>query len=320
MSLSGNTIIQGSSGSPEYFSALSEGNSDNSSLGEFTLELGPGKYNTTISNILSKHCTEIKQSSEEITQTIVATSKKKLKELITKHNNELFSFMRRPDKTPAMVGLAEGIFKRYGQDIPTIKGVNTLAILKDLNLDASISTVVAGFDEELKKLRGATSTITGGLDDFLKQSRWMFNQYKLIGEEVLRLETNLYQKIETLDKLNNRIQLITSLNSNEALPELIDSFKKYVDNVYASTQIEDTYKELIECYKKWNICRQIISQYSSFKSDTCEPQCSICLSECVSYTIVPCGHTFCNTCIKKQNTTCYMCRGTIRERVKLFFT
>ena len=90
--------------------------------------------------------------------------------------------------------------------------------------------------------------------------------------------------------------------------------------MYASTQIETTYKELIVCYKKWNICRQIISQYSNFKSDTCEPQCSICLNEAVSYTIVPCGHTFCNSCIKKQNTTCYMCRGTIRERVKLFFT
>ena len=227
--------------------------------------------------------------------------------------------MSRPDKTPNMVGLAEGIFKKYGQDIPTIKGVNTNTVLKDLNLDASVSTVVAEFDDELKKLRGVTSSL-GGLDDFLKQSRWIFNQYKIIGEEVLRLETNLYQKIEILDKINNRIQLITNLTANDALPELIDSFKKYVGTVYASTQIETTYKELIECYKKWNICRQIISQYSTFKSDTCEPQCSICLNEVVSYTIVPCGHTFCNSCIKKQNTTCYMCRGTIRERVKLFFT
>ena len=313
-----NPIIQGSSGSPEYFSALSEG-SDNSALSEFTLDSSPGKYSTTVSNILSKHCTEIKQSSEEITQTIVATSKKKLKELITKHNNELFSFMSRPDKTPNMVGLAEGIFRKYGQDIPTIKGVNTNTVLKDLNLDASVSTVVAEFDDELKKLRGVTSSL-GGLDDFLKQSRWIFNQYKIIGEEVLRLETNLYQKIEILDKINNRLQLITNLTANDALPELIDSFKKYVGTMYASTQIETTYKELIECYKKWNICRQIISQYSNFKSDTCEPQCSICLNEAVSYTIVPCGHTFCNSCIKKQNTTCYMCRGTIRERVKLFFT
>ena len=202
-----NPIIQGSSGSPEYFSALSEG-SDNSALSEFTLDSSPGKYSTTVSNILSKHCTEIKQSSEEITQTIVATSKKKLKELITKHNNELFSFMSRPDKTPNMVGLAEGIFRKYGQDIPTIKGVNTNTVLKDLNLDASVSTVVAEFDDELKKLRGVTSSL-GGLDDFLKQSRWIFNQYKIIGEEVLRLETNLYQKIEILDKINNRIQLIT---------------------------------------------------------------------------------------------------------------
>jgi hypothetical protein len=73
-------------------------------------------------------------------------------------------------------------------------------------------------------------------------------------------------------------------------------------------------------YKKWNICRQIISLQNSIKEKNNEPQCAICLSEPISYTIVPCGHTFCSVCSKKQNTTCYICRGIIRERVKLFFT
>jgi len=36
--------------------------------------------------------------------------------------------------------------------------------------------------------------------------------------------------------------------------------------------------------------------------------------------IVPCGHTFCGGCAKKQNTNCYICRGQIRERIKLYFT
>lgn len=315
MSLSGNQILQGPPGSPEYSSSTWE-NSDGSSIVDFTLDTQvPGKIKSTISNILSKHCSEVKNTTEEITQIITTVSKKKLKELILKHNNELFAFMARPDKTPHTIGLAETIFRRYGQNTPTIKGNNTNTVLRDLNLDASACTVVAGFDEGLKKIKGE-----GGLDDFLKQTRWIFNQYKNIGEEVLRIETNLYQKIDLLDKLNNRVPMITSLATNTVLPELIDSFTKYVDSVYKSTQIEDNYKELVEGYKKWNICRQIISQFNNFNTEMHDPQCAICLIEQVSTAIVPCGHTFCSSCSKKQNTTCYMCRGTIRERIKLFFT
>jgi hypothetical protein len=288
---------------------------DGESISNFVLDSSlPGKYKSTISNILSKHCSEVKNASDELVQPI-NISRKKLKELINKHNNELFSFLAQPDKTPQMIDLAETIFRRYSHEIPTIRGNNTSAILKDLNLDISMCKVTQEFDEGLKKLQGE-----GGLDDFLKQVRWIFNQYKIIGEEVIRLETTLFQKIDMLDKLSSRMPMLTGLTNNEALPELIQSFTKYAESVYNTTKIEDNYKELVEAYKKWNICRQIISIHFNFKTDTQEPQCAICLTEPVSNAIVPCGHTFCSGCIKKQNTTCYICRGTIRERIKLYFT
>lgn len=316
MSSSNNQVLQGPSGSPEYAAAAWE-NGDGESIPDFSLDTTvPGKYKSTISNILSKHCSEVKNSSEDVTQSITSVSKKKLRELVSKHNNELFSFMARPDKTPHMIGLAETIFRRYGHEIPTIKGQNSGSILRDLNLDVSMCSVTASFDEGLRKQRGDA----GGLDDFLKQTRWIFNQYKNIGEEVLRLETTLYQKIDMLDKLNSRMPMVTSLTTNEALPELIESFTKYAATVYRTTHIEDNYKELVEAYKKWNVCRQIISLHSNFKNEIHDPQCAICLTDPVTTAIVPCGHTFCANCIKKQNTTCYICRGTIRERIKLFFT
>jgi hypothetical protein len=316
MSLSGgNNIIQGLSGSPGYGPVDLE-NGDGDSIQDFTVDTTvPGKFKSTISNILSKHCSEVKNVTEEVTYPISNISKKKLRELIQKHNNELFSFMSRQDKGPYMIGLAETIFRRYGHEVPTIKGNNTNTILRDLNLDVSMCSITSLFDDGIKKLRGE-----GSLEDFLKQMRWLFNQYKNIGEEVLRLETILYQKIEILDKLNSRTQMITSLANNEVLPELIESFTKYADSVYRTTQIEDSYKELVEAYKKWNICRQIIDVNNNFKNETNDPQCAICLTDVVTTAIVPCGHTFCGNCVKKQNTTCYICRGTIRERIKLYFT
>jgi hypothetical protein len=316
--MASNHIIR--AGANEYASAAWE---EGEHIPEISLDNPgvPGKYTATITNILSKHLSEAKNTSDEIVQPISSISKKKLKELITKHNNEIFSFMARPERTPHTLGLAETLFRRYGHEIPTIKGNNPNSILKDLNLDVSTCEVTSFFDEGLKKVtNGGNEVITGGINDFVQQMRWIYNQYKTIGEEVLRLETVLYEKMDLLDKLNSRMSLIIGLKPNDALPELINSFTKYADNVFTTSKIEDTYKEFVEAYKKWNVCRQIITMHNSFKTDVSEPQCSICLSDSISHAIVPCGHTFCGSCVKKQNTTCYICRGTIRERIKLFFT
>jgi hypothetical protein len=276
-----------------------------------------GKFKNSVTNILSKHCSEVKNASDEIVQSAVSISKKKLKDLVQKHNNEIFSFMSRPDRTPSVLGIAESIFRRYNHDIPTIKGNHPNMVIRDLNLDASLQDVVAEFDEGLLKQKTEQEN---SLQSFMKQLRWMFQQYKQVGEDVLRLETVLYQKLDHLDKLQQRVPLFGNLVPNDVLPELIDTFAKYAESVYQTTHIEEDYKQLVEAYKKWNICRQIVSLQAILKNDTHEPQCSICLVEPVSFVIVPCGHTFCSTCSKKQNTTCYICRGAIRERVKLYFT
>jgi Zinc finger, C3HC4 type (RING finger) len=275
----------------------------------------PGKYRSTVSNILSKHCTEVKLISEEMIQTASHLSKKKLKDLITKQNDELFSFMAYPDKIPPVMGLAETIFRRYGREVPSIKIQPTASITSELNVNMEMDPVIEEFKEGLSSLHNEN-----GLGDFVTKMRWLTGQYKSIGEEVLRLETNLFQKIDLLDKVHNRIPTITSLSHNDALPELVDSFYKYIESVYQNSQFDETYHELIQAYKKWNICRQLLSVPHMMRQDANEPCCSICLLESVSYTIVPCGHTFCSGCSKKQNTTCFICRGTIRERLKLYFT
>ena len=305
-----NTIFNVQSISHDYASSSWE--EDN--IPDISLETNiPGKFKTSVTNILSRHCSELKTSTDDIVQPIATISKKKLRELVSKHNNEIFSFMKRPDKTPCMIGIAETIFKRFGYEVPSIKGNTTNSALRDLNLDVSMNIVVTEFDTNLSKLGG-------NLNEYITQTKWMYNQYRIIGEEILRQETVLHQKLEMLDRINNRIPVITSLTNNEVLPELIDTFSKYVESIYKTCKLEENYINLVELYKKWNICRQIMSLHHNIKNDSNEPQCSICLTESISYAIVPCGHTFCANCSKKQNTNCYICRGVIRERIKLYFT
>jgi hypothetical protein len=111
-----------------------------------------------------------------------------------------------------------------------------------------------------------------------------------------------------------------TLKTNEALPALLDAFHGYSTEIFKEAHFETTYKELAEAYKKWNILRELITFQNLTSPDTKEPMCAICLADPITHTVVPCGHTFCTSCVRRMNVSCYLCRGTIRERVKLFFT
>jgi len=154
----------------------------------------------------------------------------------------------------------------------------------------------------------------------VQQVKWAFQQYKTVGDEVMRLEALLTQKTGVLDKLAERQNLVLNLKTNDALPALMDAFGTYMGQIFEESHFETTYKELAAAYKKWNVLRDIISLHQSVNTEIREPLCSICLSEPVTHTVAPCGHTFCTGCVRRLNINCYLCRGSVRERIKLFFT
>lgn len=290
---------------------------ENKVIQELSLDTESHKYSSTISNIFSKHCSEIKNTSEESLQSLYSISRKRLKELILKQNNELFLFMYKGDKNQSILGLAEGIFRKYNNDIPYIKEEYNRSITKDLNLDVSLDEAICELNKGLQKI---TSDPENSLHNFLLKNKWLFNQYKVIGDEVFRLESVLSQKIGALDKLNNRLSLINTLENTPVLPKLIESYIEYSKSVFIASKFEETYIELVKAYKKWYIIREIISLQNMVKDTSNEPKCSICLTDAVSQAIVPCGHTFCANCSKKIGITCHICRNTVRERIRLFFS
>jgi len=299
----------------QYASSSSSSWEQEDPLSEMAMETTTmtGKYNNTVTNILTKHCSEIRSQCDDILPSLISFSKKKLKDLIHKHNNEIFSFLTHPDKIPNLLSNAEGIFRKYGQPVPTLKGVSAQQSLRDLQVDVSLDAVIEHIEYNL-----SIQKCSGSLNTLLKQLRWLFQEYKNTGEEVLRLETTLFQKMEMLDKIHQRLPSLMNLTENHSLPSLIDAFSTYAKEAFQHAHFEENYIQLVETYKKWNVCRQIISEQQAMKEST-DPSCAICLLDTVSYAIVPCGHTFCSSCSKKQNTTCYICRGVIRERLKLYF-
>lgn len=297
---------------------------DTESALDFSLDslnnTGIEPYSSAVQNIFSRHCEELYTGAQTLMAPINSISKRRLQELSTRQNNEIFAFLQRPDRTPNQNGIAEAIFRRYGHDMPTIQR-QTRPISRELNVDVSMSSTVAYFDDKIAHIHDASGApAPSTLASLANQLRWATTEYKSLGTEILRLETVLQQRLATLDKLHARAPFVTALPQNDSYPALLEAYEQYMMQTFRDSQIEDTYRELAETYKRWNIMREIISvQMATTHTSATEPTCSICLNDSISYAVVPCGHTFCSPCSRKMSMSCYICRGTIREKLKLYF-
>jgi len=280
-------------------------------------------YTNVMQNVLTRHASEIRTNTDAVMQPLHQVARKRVRELITKHNQLLLQFLV-PDpsaigpakQTAVMIKSAEDIFHRFGRDLPIGERISS-QISQELNVDCSMNGVLEELDGVMMK------SCPSGLSPMLQmvqQVKWAFQQYKTVGDEVMRLEALLTQKTGVLDKLAERQNLVLNLKTNDALPALMDAFGTYMGQIFEESHFETTYKELAAAYKKWNVLRDIISLHQSVNTEIREPLCSICLSEPVTHTVAPCGHTFCTGCVRRLNINCYLCRGSVRERIKLFFT
>ena len=146
----------------------------------------------------------------------------------------------------------------------------------------------------------------------------MIEMYKETGQRLMDEENRMKLALEKIDKLQKRVSTIMELQTNEATTELIASLEKYMVISFRETDIETSYKNIIKLYQRHMLLREAI-QVFKISQDTHEPLCPICLEDSVAMAISPCGHTFCSSCSKKMVNECGMCRGKIRDRLKLFF-
>ena len=304
------------------YSSFAPANHDTEALDFGFLAGSASSYTSTVQNILTRQNSEIRANVDMAMQPLHQVARKRIRELIVKHNQLLLQFLVPDSKeggpakqTATLIRSAEDIFSRFGRDLPLVDRIST-QISQELNLDSSLNSVLAGLDAELNGLAADLSPS----QQLIQQIRWVFNQYKIVGEEVLRLEALLNQKTGVLDRLAERQNLVLNLKTNDALPPLMEAFGVYMGQIFVESNFEATYKELAEAYKKWNILRDIVALHQSVMTEVREPMCAICLAEPVSHAVAPCGHTFCTGCVRRLNITCYLCRGSVRERVKLFFT
>jgi hypothetical protein len=302
-------------------------------------------YNTVVQNVSAASLAGLKTVTDNFVQPLHVISRKRLREIISQGNASLFGFLKRSDRTPVLSGMASAagstassptqnfgdfLLKKYGTDIGNLKYLNSgreQNYLKDINIDVNIKNSLSEINMGFLKHGGSS------IEQFLQQLRWVSEELRQLSDNIMRIETQITKKMEYVDQIGARANFLCGLKPNEGYAGLLEAFSVYVEKAFEANRIEDDYRELLELYKKWIILKDIVSLQKCVEQ-VCrgssgggaggagghEPLCTICLNDPITNAIVPCGHTFCAGCIKKQTMTCYVCRGVIKDRIKIFIT
>lgn len=241
--------------------------------------------------------------------------RKRLREMMIRQNETTLEFLFRPVAEHVIIGPVEQALRRYAirQDIDTGAIRTFKQVLHDIS-GSQIQQIQSEIEECVLK-KGTSS-----LANLRAQVNALIELYKETGEKLLECENQLKLRLEKMDKIQKRVSTVIELQTNEAMPELIASLENYLKISFRDMSVEPFYKNLLYLYQKHILLREAIQVFKTGNQLTNEPMCPICLGESVAMAIVPCGHTFCTTCARRMMHECGVCRGKIRERMKLFFS
>jgi ATP-dependent Lon protease len=265
-------------------------------------------YSSAINNAMDKHLNEVKEKTN--TNIVIQKSwKKRFREFITTKNSKLLEFLTLKLKLHPVLGPIENFFQKFGKS-----SINSQQSLKEIILDSSGVDIT----QEIDAL--CLSNDFESTQKYVEQTTYLMEQYKLVADKILDQENLLKIKMATLDNLQQKISGIQSLTHNEHYEELMTVTEKYINKIFEENNIENDYNSIIELYRRFYHLRELVKSIRNIELTEKEPLCSICFNEQIQYAIIPCGHTFCTTCIKRHIVNCSVCRGQIRDRVRIYFT
>lgn len=270
-------------------------------------------YSSTISNTLQRQVRELRDRVATPAQ-LSNSWKKKVRDMFLRGNETVLKFLTKPVASNPLYNQIEQLIRRYSRaDAPN---GSTNQLLVDYVSDLS------GVDLEFLNARlGAKVKPTASItSNFAEQVRELYEVYRELMDQIAEKDTILKTKVYALDKIQPRLVMLLDLGVSEETAELQRQIELYLESVYKENNPEQEYRELLALYKKFLLVRDLVNLLRLSASPDKEPICGICLSETVQYVLVPCGHTYCESCSRRQSMQCFMCRQGTHSKIKIFFT
>lgn len=269
-------------------------------------------YSSAVNSMIHKHTEEIKGRATTLLH-LPSGWKRRLRDFVSTKNNELLDFLKLNVPSHNVLGPGEILLRRFGNPQVSPNHVSVRDMVMDLS--GAAEATLADLNSHLEQFKA-----DGNLTNYANQTRVIYEDYKEAGDEVLKQQLALKQKLDKLDRIQNRISGLLEVDANDKYQPLMESVEQYLKKVYQDCEIEQEYTKLVTAYRRFATLRDVVTMSRSLLSYESEPLCSICLNEPVTYAITPCGHTLCQTCMRRQSNQCFFCRGPIRDKIKLFFS
>jgi len=261
-----------------------------------------------VSQSLTKHVAEV--PSKPVTN--MNNWRKHLREIMLQQTDTVLNFLVKPATEQQVLGPVESLLRKFS--VRKEIDASALKTLAELLAESPGPKVEKEINECLAKAGPST------LNEVREQVSSLIEVYKKTGESILESEYQLKLRVEKLSKVHKQVASILDLQMNDETEGLLKGMEKYLETSAKDLCIEEVYKDLIHLYAKHMALREAIQVV---KTGTClqsEPWCSICISDTISYAIVPCGHTFCVGCSRKMVYDCGICRTRIKERLKIYIS
>ena len=114
--------------------------------------------------------------------------------------------------------------------------------------------------------------------------------------------------LSILSILNDKPKLVSIIPSTTTINSIITNSLSGLYNYYSPKKQEDKDKIINDLKMQLEDKDKIINETN---------KCSICLDNIISNCCIPCGHTYCTSCINKTNN-CYICRTIIKNKIKVY--
>ncbi len=133
--------------------------------------------------------------------------------------------------------------------------------------------------------------------------------------------TQVKEEIDRHKSVLSGIVFSLPLNPQEK-EDIISTVTNYAYQCISKLELSKHLEQLQEYTRYYEVVNPLLTQIrkdlteTSLETDV--PICSICFEEKISHAIVPCGHTICDDCRKKLSGSCFTCRGSYHQVIKLF--
>jgi len=237
--------------------------------------------------------------------------KKRLREFLSKKNTDLLDFLNLSVTSHPTLGKGDALLWKFNNK----KLIPYAGLVKNAVMDISGADIFSEMKGALLQFRTENSVA-----DFKATIQYVYDQYRKGGDAILTAERTLKMKLDVFDKIQKSIVGLLELESTSSTNELMEASEKYLGDIFEKNQIQTAYEELIAAYRKFVVLREFIMMLRVVQSNENEPLCTICLDRSVSHCINPCGHTFCEQCLKRQMNICFMCRTHVENTIRLYFS